>query len=409
MNFLSALEQCRQRARHYLAGRVVEVDDAYYWRHSTTHDPNTHPGHLLYGTWAGALASILIGEGTEFDAATRSRIGRALNRYQQTDGTYTMRGLPGKAGSVPSDEYHVFHCTNYAWGALRALGGCPRFGPSFMARFDSAALERWLAERDWRYAWREGNNVVNLASSFAILSEDGLQWAAERLEQMIGWLDHHQDRNTGFWHLGNGDRRDSLLDAMAGAAHNLHLYYHVDRPVPYGKQVIDSCLRLGYMGIRNACIDLDVIDILSNLRGFGHRHREIDSVLKRYLIELLQIQNDDGGFGDNSVTPHTMYGHTTPARASVTWTTWFRLVAIGMLACTFIPAERTRWAFRKTLGSGYCNLAYSLRSSAGDDRLMTGWQGSSLRGWGLATVRNVRFARERVTWRARELLSQGQR
>src|SRR5205823_13222088 len=61
--------------------------------------------------------------------------------------------------SVPSDEYHVFHCTNYAWGALRALGGCPRFGPSFMARFDSAALERWLAERDWRYAWREGNNV----------------------------------------------------------------------------------------------------------------------------------------------------------------------------------------------------------------------------------------------------------
>jgi hypothetical protein len=349
---------------------------------------------------------VLLGADRAFDAATASRIASALNRYQRTDGTYAMPGGRTTAGPAAGDEYDVFHWTNYAWGALRALGRCPRFGPAFMERFASAVeLERWFARRDWRNPWKEGNNVVNLASFFAILSADGVPWAGERLQQMIDWHDRHQRPSTGFWHVGDGEQRGSLVNALAGAAHNLHLYYYLDRPVPRATEILESCLRLGYLGIRSACLDLDVIDILCHLRGFGHRRSEVDSVLERYLIELLQVQNRDGGFCDNAVTPHTLYGHTTPAGVSVTWTTWFRLVAIGMITCALIPTERGRWTFRNTLGSGYCNPAYTAGGGAGGDRVTAGWRISPLQRWRLATARGARFVRQRLTWRARELVS----
>jgi hypothetical protein len=408
MDTVSALNRCRERAAEYLTAQVMESGDELCWRHSPTHDPAKYPGHLLYGTWAGVLGCVLLGTDTELDAARRSRVALALNRHQRSDGTYAMPSVQATAGPAPEDEYHVFHCTNYAWGALRALGASPRFAPSFMKRFASAVeLERWFARRDWGNSWREGNNVVNLASFFAILSEDGVTWAGERLRQMIDWHDYHQPPQTGLWHLGDASTRDSLLNAMAGAAHNLHLYYYLNRPVPRSKQIVDSCLRLGYLGVQSACIDLDVVDILVHLRTCEHRRREVDSVLERYLIELLEVQNDDGGFCDTFVTPHTLYGNTTSARVSVTWTTWFRMVAIGMAACALIPAERGRWTFRGTLGSGYCNLAYALPGTLDGERSLAVWHMSTLRRWRLATARKVRFSRQRLTWRARNLLWHG--
>jgi len=275
-----------------------------------------------------------------------------------------------------------------------------------MERFARAEqLERWFANRDWRRSWIEGNNVVHLASFLAILAEHGAPWARERLQQMADWHDTHHHPRTGFWHFGDGHRRESLLDAMAGAAHDLHLYYYLDRPVPRATQIIDSCLRLGYMGICSACVDVDVIDILCHLRACGHRRGEVDSVLERYLIELLQVQNRDGGFCDNFVTPHTLYGHTTPVRASVTWTTWFRLVAIGMIASTLIAGEGGRWTFRKTLGMGYYNAEYLKDGTIDGETFLAKRPFPLANPVLLAAARNGRFLRQRVTALGRQLLT----
>jgi hypothetical protein len=267
---------------------------------------------------------------------------------------------------------------------------------------NSAALATWLARRDWRRPWTEGNNIVNLASFYAIMAGDGDAQAHARLCQIADWLDAQQHPVTGFWQQDDGRDPSALQYAMAGAAHVLHIYYVLGRNVPRAERIVESCLQLGYPGVVSACLDIDMVDILTHLRRYGHRVDAIDNVLERLLVELLQVQNPDGGFGDNYVTPHRLYGHVSPPDASVTWTTWFRLTTIGMIASTLLPEERGRWMFRDTIGSGYFNARYALDGTAGAAEF-----GRFLRPAQqlvLAAKRNGRFARQRTTSRVRSLL-----
>ena len=212
---------------------------------------------------------------------------------------------------------------------------------------------------------------------------------------MADWHDTHQNPYTGFWHRGDAKDKGTLLNALAGAAHNLHIYYYLTRDVPRAEQIVDSCLRLGYMGIHSACVDLDIIDILVNLRQYGHRVKEIDSVLERYLVELLQVQNADGGFSDNYVSSNNTYGLITPAGMSVTWATWFRLLAIGMIAFVFLSEERTKWRFRNTLGMGYFNPDNVLGNFAGTESSNPVYISPVLE-LQLRISRRIRFARKTV-------------
>lgn len=404
MQLSTALRECRAGVARYLAAQAVEIGDAHFWRHSPVHDPEKDPGNLLCGTWGGAHTSVLLGLDEAFDATTRRRIGTGINSFQQSDGTFWMNGV-----DRPSDErdleYVTFQCTNYALGALRALGLEPCGELSFLQTLKQGPqLGAWLDRRDLSSPWAEGNNLVNLASFYAILRAEGNAQAGVRLEEMLVWLDWKQQPLTGFWHVGETKRKSSLLIAMAGAAHNLHLYYFLNREVPNAKAIIDSCLDLGYLGIRSACVDLDIVDILTNLRRYRHRVSEIDRVLRRYLIELLDVQNADGGFCDNYVTSHLYYGQHTPAGISVTWTTWFRLATVGMIVCALYPEQRSCWHFRRTLGSGYWNPEYaqtagklSTAQVAADVRPLT-------RFW-WTTHRKQRFARQRLTSSLREQLA----
>jgi hypothetical protein len=285
------------------------------------------------------------------------------------------------------------------------VGGTPRHAPCFVERLTAEEeLERWLARRNMADPWFEGNMIVNLGSFYSLIAEDGEAWAEDRLRQMLDWHDEQQNPRTGFWHAGDGDGRTALLNAMAGAAHNLHLYYHAGRPVPRAETIVDSCLKLGYLGIRSACVDIDMIDILVHLRPAGHRVRELDAVLRRYLVELLQVQNRDGGFADSYVSPSGMYGHTTPAGASVTWTTWFRLASIGMIAVALMPDQREQWNFRRTIGMGYCNVPLVAEDTAGQRS-----DGAPPSPLVLSVVRNGRFARQRALSYARARLRRGRR
>lgn len=400
----AALEQCRTRAAAYLDAQRVETSDACYWRHSPAHDPGTHPGHLLYGTWAGALASLAIGTHTRFTSDERCRIANALNGFQRDDGTFMLPGIPEEARTGHDDEYLAFHCSNYALGALRALGERPRYPLSFALPFTGGPfLESWLAARDWSRPWTEGNKIVNVASFLAMLADDGDSAAGERLVEMADWHDAHQHPRTGFWHLNPADDWGALMQAMAGAAHVYHLYYYLGRDVPLADRIVESCLRLGYMGVRSACIDIDVVDILVHFRRYGHRLGEVDSILERYLVELLQVQNPDGGFSDSYVSPHRIYGHCTPADQSVTWTTWFRLATIGMICSALLPGERGRWLFRDTLGMGYCSLPYAMDGVPG--AVSFGAHCRPPQRVLLTVRREGRFARQRATLRARTWLA----
>lgn len=398
----AALQNCRVRAAAYLAAQVVEQEDAQFWRHSPAHDFRSHPQHLLYGTWAGVHASILLGLDTDFSALQRRRIANAVNQFQRPDGAYLMDTSRPACDAAGEDEYFIFHCTNYALGAVLALNERPCYSLSFMERLmDQKELDRWLMERDWQRPWAEGNNIVNLASFYAILAEQGVSEAWPRLFTIADWLDRQQDEKTGFWLSSESANHDMHL-AMAGAAHSQHIYYYLSRTVPRATAIIDSCLRLGHLGLRSACLDLDMVDILTNLRHYRYRVSEIDRILFRYLVELLDVQNADGGFCDNYVTSHMLYGENTPAGVSVTWTTWFRLATLGMIACALFPERVDQWRFRRTLGSGYWNPNFALAGFGAASSGVTLPQSTRL--WWTAK-REVRFYRQRLTLSLRQRFS----
>ena len=174
--------------------------------------------------------------------------------------------------------------------------------------------------------------------------------------------------------------------------------------MPNADRIVDSCLKLTSLGVVSACIDLDMTDVLTHLRRYRHRVDEIDRLLYRYLVELLQVQNADGGFCDNYVAPHRAYGHKTPVGRSVTWVTWFRLATIGMLGGTLLPDQRDRWWFRNTLGSGYHDLARAAGPGASTEAPTVDLAAPvSLRLW-LTTRREARWMRQRITSRARRWL-----
>jgi hypothetical protein len=399
----AAIRRSRQRAARFLQEQVSDVGENRYWRLSSGHRLESGRSHLLYGTWSGALASVLLQGDVPMDAGQRRRIGNALNGFQLPNGTYVMPDIPAAARPTHDDEYFAFHCTNYALGALRAVGQAPRYPLSFLDAFRSRGeLERWLSRRDWSHPWMEGNNVVNLASFYGVAARDGAVWARERLVDLADWHDRNQDPKTGFWHASEGTGWRELHNAMAGAAHNLHIYYLLERDVPRPTVIVDSCLRLGYMGIRSACLDIDFVDILVNLRRYGHRVDEIDRILGKYLVELLQVQQPDGGFCDNYVTPSDLYGYVTGADVSLTWATWFRLATIGMLACVFRPQDRNQWVFRETVGMGYFNVPHALGSSPAASRATDAVNRGWLRRAWLAAVRRGRFIRHRLTWSIRQ-------
>lgn len=395
---------CRERAMGFWNALRYDLGNTTYWRCNPRHDPVEDPNFLISGTWSAVHSHLLLKKG--FDEATTASILQGFNRFRRDDGTFPLQcssewphGISrwNRENEEYSDEYWVFHTTNYVIGALHSLAPqeslrCP-FVESLLT---SDGLQSWLKGRDWSKPWREGNNVVNLASFYALESENGCSDSLDRLHELADWHDENQNLATGFWHSGDGDSSEKLLHAMAGGCHNLHIYYYLGREIPRYRLIVDSCLRLGYMGLRGACIDIDMVDVLSHLKRYEYRVDEIHSILSRYVVELLQVQNADGGFVNGFIQPDRQFGRESRAGQSVAWATWFRLATLGMAAVALMPAQNGQWKFRDTLGMGYYNRSFATR----DRKLSvmpTAW--SKVKPQRLAVWREFRYARQRaVHW-----------
>jgi len=102
------------------------------------------------------------------------------------------------------------------------------------------------------------------------------------------------------------------------------------------------------------------VDVLCNFIKYGYRTDEINAWLTKKLDSLLQFQNADGGFADQADGLRTFDGWTKykePQGISNAFATWFRLIAIGMIAVS-VYADRDNWQFRNTIGIGYFNPDY---------------------------------------------------
>jgi hypothetical protein len=335
-------------------------------RISAVHDVAHWPGVLLPGTYNAVLCRALIGDLDRFDAAARQRLIAWFESFRRPDGSFRIAGMTEdaifkKPDPIETRRYIDFHLANYTLGAIEMLDASHPPRLDFALPFlDRRELLAWLACRDLRDPWQEGNNIVNLASFLLLLErfESARHASAVRraFDALIEWQERLQEPTTGFWGVGQGSDPMRLLHAFAGSMHGFHLWYVRDRVLPFHARAVDYCLTLP-PGVDSACIDVDATDVLVHgHRLLGHRGAEIEVWCRSLLEALLDFQNEDGGFCDvrEGVRRQDGWvrGYQEPQGLSNSFATWFRWIAIAMIADLLWPA-RWPWRFRRMIGIGY--------------------------------------------------------
>ncbi len=334
-------------------------------RISAAHDPARWPGVLLPGTYNGVLCGHLLDGSSDLRADARAALIDWLESHRRPDGVFRVPGMRDdeifkKPDPVETRRYIDFHVTNYSLGAIEALD--PDRVPLLdFARpwLDPVTLKAWLADRDLRDPWQEGNNIVNLGSFLLLMRRFRLAEPAtidRALTILFEWHDRLQEPATGFWGVGQLSDPLAGLHAMAGSMHCYHLWYATGRPLRYQDKAVDYALARP-TDVDSACIDVDLVDLLVH----GHmlidyRRREIEAWLRRKLLALLDFQTDDGGFTDERLGIRRqdgwVRGYEEPQGLSNTFSTWFRWIAIAMITDLCWPGWRP-WRFRRMVGIGY--------------------------------------------------------
>jgi len=334
-------------------------------RISAAHDPARWPGMLLPGTYNGVMCRSLLDGLSGVTADARMGLVDWLQQHRRRDGIFRVPGMTDadvykKADLDETWRYIDFHVTNYALGAVEALD--PGRAPLLtFARpwLDPLTLKAWLSDRNLRDPWQEGNNIVNLASFLLLMRRFDLA-APAQIERAIAilfdWHDHLQEPATGFWGVGQLSDARAGLEAMAGSMHCYHLWYATGRPLRYQDHAVDYALARP-AEIDTACIDVDLVDLLVHASMLiDHRRGDTVDWLRRKLAALLAFQADDGGFPDELTGIRRedgwVRGYEEPQGISNTFSTWFRWVAIAMIADALWPGWHA-WRFRRMIGIGY--------------------------------------------------------
>ncbi|MDX2104137.1 MAG: hypothetical protein SF002_16555 [Alphaproteobacteria bacterium] len=335
-------------------------------RISAHHDPQAWPGVLLPGSYNAILCRDLIGGLDDWSDADKAATIAWLEQARLPDGRFRIAGMTDadvfkKPDPVETWRYIDFHVTNYTLGAIAALQPDRPAVLAFARPYlDTHHLLAWLGLRDLRDPWQEGNNIVNLASFLLLIEQQGN--AAERalvqaaFDTLIAWHDRHREPTTGFWGVGQLSDATQLLHAFAGSMHNFHIWYQRDLPLPGQAAAVDYCLSLP-PSIHSACIDVDAVDVLVHgHRMLDHRRAEIEHWCRQLLGALLDRQHADGGFSDvqHGIRRQDgwVHGYAEPQGLSNTFATWFRWIAIAMIADLLWP-NRWPWRFRQMIGIGY--------------------------------------------------------
>jgi hypothetical protein len=363
------IESARSKTIEWLASMRAPGYPAGVLRISPAHDPAAWPGVLLPGTYNGVMCADLIdalpaiGLGS---AEQRATLVTWLESFRRPDGVFRIPEMRDADVFKKQDRdetwrYIDFHISNYTLGAIEALA--PDRAPvlDFVRPYlDPRYLKAWLADRDLRDPWQEGNNIVNLAGFLLAIERHGdeadRRAVAAAIEILFDWHDRLQEPTTGFWGVGQHESPLRLLHAMAGSMHNYHLWYARGRPLPYFDKAVAYCLALPAR-VDSACIDVDIVDVLIHgLRAGVAPMAPTRDWLIQIVDAILDDQNPDGGFADIRMGTRRqdgwVRGYAEPQGLSNTFATWFRWIAIAMAAEVLLPDLRN-WQFRRSIGIGY--------------------------------------------------------
>jgi hypothetical protein len=362
----AGIDAARSNTLDWLGAMQAEGLPKGVMRISALHSASAWPGILLPGTYNGVMCLDLLGglEGWTRDDSTA--LATWLEAHRLPDGRFRVPGMEDASVFKKQEldetwRYIDWHVTNYSLGAVDALQPNRPAKLAFaMPYLDPLTLKAWLADRDLRDPWQEGNNIVNLASFLLLMRGAGdaavRKTVNSSLDILYAWHDRLREPTTGFWGVGQLSDKTRMLHAFAGSMHNFHIWYHEGRPLEGQRLAVDYCLSLP-PAIDSACIDVDAVDVL--IHGWSlldYRRAEIEAWLTAMLQALLAFQNPDGGFCDvrEGIRRQDGWvgGYEEPQGHSNTFATWFRWIAIAMIADVLWPGRWT-WNFRRMIGIGY--------------------------------------------------------
>lgn len=355
-----------ERANSFLKYNSSIENESLIKKCSSFHNINKFPDMKLVATYNATHALILTGEYNNLELDDKNFLIDFFNSYQNKKGYFELPQIKEneiwKGNNLEyTKEYLHNHVTNYCLGAIKSLNGNTKYPISYVHPYLSKeTVLSYLNQRKISDPWLEGNNIVNTVS-FIINEEKNTKKLNDLIDVIIDWHNKTQDPLTGYWGTNHREKPASLLEGMAGAAHNYHIYYYFNKEIPNYKKIIDSCLYFISKGVQSACIDVDIVDILVNMIPYNYKVNEIKSSLNIYLKKLLDFQNTDGGFADEKTnTVRRMdgwvSGYWEPQGLSNCFATWFRLITIALIeACLY---GEQNWTFRNTIGIGYYNNKY---------------------------------------------------
>lgn len=309
------------------------------------------------------------------------------------------------SGKTHDLEYVSWQMTDFALLALGDIEESPLHPFHFMEDFENdSQLLKWIENLRWTDPWYASNMVMFL-TNILLFQEQDTKKSDSRAHLVLDWLDHHQDKQTGLWNMGNNV---SLVNQMAAGFHFFFFYTYLGRPIQYWPQIIDSTLAIqdvdglfNYAGGGGSCEDLDAIDILGRaLLYTDYRQKDVHVSLGKAHHALVGYQNPDGGYcwakRDylspvkllSTILPKTSLKETKhnicaklmnqynvlfhpksfswsysgieemhlPLSQSELWSTWFRTLALAIIEVSLKknPSECScPWVMRKKPGLGF--------------------------------------------------------
>jgi hypothetical protein len=340
-----------------------------------------------YSTSFAVLGLELLGALPRLTEDQRRRVAVNMMRQQRADtGLFSDPTLVPRKSTGHDLTYVEHQQTDFALLALDALGAAPLNELLFVEPYEAEHPARWLAHLDWTDPWLASNRIMFMLNFLLHRAARGAVRARARVDEILEWLDAHQDGSNGLWNLGH---RVSMVNQMAGAYHFLFFYTYVGRRPRHLRRIIDVCLRIqdtdglfAYAGGGGSCEDLDAVDLLCRCwSATHHRTRSVRASLRRAHRALWANQNADGGFcwakrdrlslrkllrvvrpsllavswselrdnaRDKLANQRNVLLHPArltwaysgleslriPLSASDLWSTWFRLLAIAMIEST---------------------------------------------------------------------------
>tara|TARA_X000000368_G_scaffold418149_1_gene416780 strand:- start:3493 stop:4692 length:1200 start_codon:yes stop_codon:yes gene_type:complete len=349
--WINRVENARNKS--LIFAKNLKCDEGY--KYTVNHDVNKYPAALLYGTWSNIyIKHLLLGEEWK-DNIEKKQFLNILNSFRNSDGIFFPESL-NKIKFSKSLEYLKLHCYNYSVGAALLIDKDYDFNSSYMDEFlGKKFLERWLDQRSLQRPWEESNNIVNVASYLALCSEKGNKDAEKRLKYMLDWHNKNQNPKTGGFEIFSPTRKN-FLQSMAGSVHNFHIHHYLNKPIKYEKIIANNLIPFLYEGPLTACLSIDFVELACTTIHHVENKYELGQALLFHLDNLLNYQNDDGGWFENEVPrPTTANGMKENIASSNSYATWFRMCSIAMIMITLFDEKKFTWNFRNTLGMGYVN------------------------------------------------------